>query len=160
MLAAHLAVRHVAKEVDARDVARSVVVGNVVNNLRRNEDSLRNVQQILEAAPAESVFWQRQEAIQVVGHGDGLAGCGNQLAPLPDLAQLFIQLHLVEMRIVPRNNPRLRSARVVGLWQCQLQLHLWSCWGWQWKLQLISRLWSSGDVRWWWKLLWLPCWRT
>ena len=71
MLAAHSPVWHVAKEVDT-GIGIPVVVCNSVHSFSSNEDSLRHVEHVLEAARAESRIWQRQKGGQVVRHIDGI----------------------------------------------------------------------------------------
>ena len=62
MLAVHVPVWHVAKEVDAEH-AVPVEIRDSVHALSSDANSVRHVEHILETVHAESRIWQRQEVV-------------------------------------------------------------------------------------------------
>ena len=112
MLAAHVPVWHVAKEVDAEH-AVPVEIRDSVHALSSDATSVRHVEHILETVHAESRIWQRQEVVQVVRQIDGIPPrIHKSVMHMPDVLELRRQHLFSERRISPQQNTRLKSSRI------------------------------------------------
>ena len=111
MLAVHVPVWHVAKEVDAEH-AVPVEIRDSVHALSSDANSVRHVEHILETVHAESRIWQRQEVVQLVRQIDGIPTRIHMIVMhMRDVLELRRQHLSAEMCISPQQNPRLKSSR-------------------------------------------------
>ena len=111
MLAAHVPVWHVTKELDAEH-AVPIEIRDSVHAFCSDANSARHVEHILETVHAESRIWQRQEVVQVVRQIDGTPPrIHKSVMHMPDVLGLRKQHLSAKMCISPQQNPRLKSSR-------------------------------------------------
>ena len=104
MLAVHVPVWHVPKEVDAEH-AVPVEIREFAHALSSDANSVRHVEHILETVHAESRIWQRQEVVQLVRQIDGIPlRIHKTVMHMPDVLELRMQHLSAEMCISPQQN--------------------------------------------------------